>query len=118
MYDYVQRFTLQYWADDFVTELLTQEDNDHELLSLVLPAPLPRPELLEAFGRTSRRLIILGLLGMKRQVVKKKQLGGWDYGHELVSSSTLPSQPSHTPSTPLSLLPPCLRHPGQLLRLR
>eukprot|EP00962_Isochrysis_galbana_P039586 scaffold14216_cov73-Isochrysis_galbana.AAC.1 len=67
MYDYVQRFTLQYWADDFVTELLTQDGNDHELLSLELPAPLPRPELLEAFGRTSRRIIVLGLLGVLEQ---------------------------------------------------
>jgi len=63
MYDYVQRFTLQYWADDFVTELLTQEDNDHELLTLELPSPLPRPDLLDSFGRSSRRLIVIGLLG-------------------------------------------------------
>jgi len=63
MNEYVQRFTLQYWSDDFSTELMTQEDADHELLSLELPEPLPRSELLDSFAKSSRRLILLGLLG-------------------------------------------------------
>ena len=39
----------------------SQEDTDHETLEM--PAPLPRPELLDAFGRSGKRLIVLGLLG-------------------------------------------------------
>ena len=51
MNEYVQRFTLQYWSDDFSTELMTQEDADHELLSLELPEPLPRSELLDSSAK-------------------------------------------------------------------
>eukprot|EP00316_Scyphosphaera_apsteinii_P000206 CAMPEP_0119329412 /NCGR_PEP_ID=MMETSP1333-20130426/75747_1 /TAXON_ID=418940 /ORGANISM="Scyphosphaera apsteinii, Strain RCC1455" /LENGTH=1456 /DNA_ID=CAMNT_0007338521 /DNA_START=106 /DNA_END=4476 /DNA_ORIENTATION=- len=63
MYEYVNKFTMQYWCDDFVTELLTQEQ-DHDLLPLASPVPLPKSEMLESFQRHSnRRLIVLGLLG-------------------------------------------------------
>ena len=44
---------------------MTQEDADHELLSLELPEPLPRSELLDSFAKSSRRLILLGLLGAR-----------------------------------------------------
>ena len=30
---------------------MTQEDADHELLSLELPEPLPRSELLDSFAK-------------------------------------------------------------------
>jgi len=62
MNDYVNKFTIQYWADDFVTELLTQEQ-EHDLMALNSPAALPKSELFDSYARTSRRLIILGLLG-------------------------------------------------------
>ena len=60
MHEYVNRFTVQYWADDFVTELLTQEQ-EHE--QLAIPSLLPRTELLDSFQGASKRLIVLGLLG-------------------------------------------------------
>ena len=62
MAEYVSKFTIQNWAENFVTELQTQEQ-EHELLSLNLPTPLPTREVLDSYKQANRRLIIFGLLG-------------------------------------------------------
>jgi len=61
MAEYVSKYTIQNWAENFVTELQTQEQ-DHELLSLNVPTPLPTASVIEAYKSAGRRLIILGLL--------------------------------------------------------
>ena len=62
MSEYVSKFTIQQWADNFVTELQTQEQ-DHELLTLAQPTSLPQKDMCESYRTSGRRLIILGLLG-------------------------------------------------------
>ena len=61
--EYVSKFTLQYWADDFVTELLTQEGPDQDIPQLSMPKELPKPAVCEAYRPAGKRLIVLGLLG-------------------------------------------------------
>ena len=62
MSEYVSKFTIQNWAENFVTELQTQEQ-EHEILTLNNPTPLPLPAVIETYKNSQRRLIILGLLG-------------------------------------------------------
>ena len=63
MSEYVHKFTIQNWAENFVTELQTQEQ-EHEALQAGLnePTPLPASQVVESYKGASRRLIILGLL--------------------------------------------------------
>ena len=63
MSECVTRFSAQHWADDLVTELLTQDQDHSELLThLTEPTALPLQPLLEAYKNSSRRLIVLGTL--------------------------------------------------------
>ena len=64
MVEYVMRFNAQHWADDFVTDLLTQEQDHEELRKpLAEPTPLPTSAMLDAYKSSSKRLIVLGVLG-------------------------------------------------------
>lgn len=63
MSDYVSKFTIQKWGEDFVNELQTQEPEPHSMLSLEPPLSLPFASVIESYRQGSRRLIILGLLG-------------------------------------------------------
>ena len=65
MSEYVSKFTIQHWAENFVLELQEQEQ-EHELLTLAHPTALPLLEkdgVVDTYRTASKRLIILGLLG-------------------------------------------------------
>ena len=62
MSEYVSKFTIQHWAENFVAELQTQEQ-EHELLTLAHPSALPLKDVCDSYRTAGKRLIILGLLG-------------------------------------------------------
>jgi len=64
MSEYVSKFTIQKWAEDFVNELHTQEQDPHSMmLSLAPPDKLPVASVIDTYRQANRRLIIMGLLG-------------------------------------------------------
>ena len=56
------QFTLQYWADDFITELLMQQQEHADLLTLAEPTALPLADVLDSFKRQARRCCCFLLL--------------------------------------------------------